>query len=299
MTLRHLRTSLLALTLMAFVGGCSKDEAEKPSEATSEKANKKDLSGLKDGMAKKPRNLTENPLLKKGELQVDPETLAPYSGRSFKLHADKKSVRSEGSYKEGRKHGLHTSYYEDGTKRSEFTYKDGKKHGPRAKFRGDGSKKEEWHFKEGKLHGLNTRYYKNGTKEREATFKEHKPHGLNTRYYKNGSKAWQARFEEGLITGLYEAWSADGNTYYKKVFKNGTGKKVRFRADGTKIEESYYKDGKKHGLNILYFPNGTKWLQTNYKEGEQHGLGTVYREDGTKERECQYTNNIKGECKEI
>jgi antitoxin component YwqK of YwqJK toxin-antitoxin module len=139
----------VVIVVLFCLVGCSKQEAEKPSEATSEEANTDEPAGLKEALAKKPRNLTENPLVKKGDQQVEPETLEPYSGKVFELHEDKKSVMREALLFNGKKHGLATFYYEDGNRASETHYKDGKKHGLYTSYREDGTKKVECQYTDG------------------------------------------------------------------------------------------------------------------------------------------------------
>ena len=104
----------------------------------------------KNAGAKKPRNLKENPLVKKGDQQVDPETLEPYSGRAFGLHDDKKSVAFEKFYINGKMHGLRTWYYnKNGNKWLEENWKDGKRHGLATVYREDGTKEKECQFTNG------------------------------------------------------------------------------------------------------------------------------------------------------
>ena len=153
----------LPVVLIVFVClmGCTKNK---------ERATAESSPGLKEAMAKKSRNLTEKPLLKKGDLHVDPETLKPYSGGVFELHEKKKVVRREYRLLNGKEHGLYTSYREDGAKSNEANYKDGKEHGRFTSFYKDGTKQNETHYKHGKLHGPHRAWDLDGKLIHEETF---------------------------------------------------------------------------------------------------------------------------------
>jgi antitoxin component YwqK of YwqJK toxin-antitoxin module len=223
--------------------GCSKQEAEKPSEATSEEATSDEPAGLKEALAKKPRNLTENPLLKKGDQQVEHESLEPYSGKVFELHEDKKSVMREALLFNGKRHRLHTWYYEDGTKHYETNFKEGKQHGLSASFYPDGTKRVETNYKEDKKHGQHRAWNRdgkliheedfqmgtgkwvlmrdNGTKSSETNYKEGKEHGLETSYYRDGTKRYESNFKEGKKHGLQTWYRKDGTKKEECEWSNG------------------------------------------------------------------------------
>ena len=65
----------------------------------------------------------------------------------------------EGSYKEGKKDGLWTNWYENGQKSSEITYKNGKQYIIRT-------------YKDGKREGFWTWWYANGQKFYEDVYKD-------------------------------------------------------------------------------------------------------------------------------
>ncbi len=63
-------------------------------------------------------------------------------------------------------------YYEDGQKWTEGTYKDGKLHGLLTVWYENGQKEKEGTYKDGKLHGLLTGWHENGQKSLEGTYKD-------------------------------------------------------------------------------------------------------------------------------
>lgn len=47
----------------------------------------------------------------------------------------------------------------------------------------------------------------------------------------------------------------------------------------------HYKDGKQHGLEIMWYENGQKYSEINHKDGTKHGLQTYWHENGQKQKE--------------
>ena len=165
-------------------------------------------SKIKEALAKKPRNLTTNPLVIKGVLFLDPETLEPYSGKVYEQGSGGK-LDWEGVLLNGKKHGLHTSYRTGGTKDKETNFKEGKQHGLDTSYNRDGTKSFETNYKEGKKHGLSVSYDANGTKTSESQFKdgtvvnrkfysEGEQHGTETWYYEDGTAKKECQYSNGV-----------------------------------------------------------------------------------------------------
>ncbi len=79
--------------------------------------------------------------------------------------------KSELTFKDGRKDGPWTKWYEDGKKRAEGTYKDGRGDGLEVYWYSNGKKKEEYNYKDGEADGPATWWLDNGEKEWEATYR--------------------------------------------------------------------------------------------------------------------------------
>ena len=208
---------LIAVAVLFCLIGCSKNTDNKASQSNEESNAKPVLKkamakqpqsnensqssatpGLKEAMAKPPRNLDKNPLLTKGDLEVDPNTLEPYSGKVLDFYEDKQTIRNEFLLLNGKMHGMATSYRNDGTKKENETYKEGKQHGLKTWYRKDGTKEQEAYFKEDKRHGLTTWYHKDETKKEDAHFKDGKQQGPQTWYRKDGTQVAQCEWSDGV-----------------------------------------------------------------------------------------------------
>mgnify|MGYP003978904189 CR=1 FL=1 len=71
------------------------------------------------------QSINDEKLIKKGRKKYHPDTNELYSGKVFKNRMGGEKD-FEGSYKDGKKDGLWTVWYENGQKKEEGTYKDGK-----------------------------------------------------------------------------------------------------------------------------------------------------------------------------
>lgn len=155
----------------------------------------------------------------------------------------------EGTYSNGNKHGIFTSYYDfamaslydknylgkvfgvdnyvngqlDGLQKM-FSYKTGTQQLIQQKTYSNGkqTKQEEW-FNNGKPkmvateNGQNVSYYESGQKATESTLKNGVPNGRVNEWYPNGKLSFTATFTEGKYIGEVIAYREDG-TVRKKAF---------------------------------------------------------------------------------
>ena len=115
----------------------------------------------------------------------------------------------EETYKDGKKDGLWTGWYDNGQKEVEGTYKDGKKDGLWTEWHINGQKLRESTYKNGKEDGLQTIWYENGEKE-EGIYKDDKKDGLWTGWYSNGQKLYERNYKDGKRISS-KKWNSDGS----------------------------------------------------------------------------------------
>ena len=80
----------------------------------------------------------------------------------------------EGNYKDGKRDGKWTSWYEDGLKLSEGNYKDGMKDGKWTSWYENGLKWTDRNYKDGKEDGKSTEWFANGQIKSEENYKDGK-----------------------------------------------------------------------------------------------------------------------------
>ena len=159
-------------------------------------------------------------------LKYHPETKELYSGKVFqnRMGGEKEFV---GSYKDGKKDGKWTEWFENGKKSAEETFKDGELNGKWTEWFENGKKEKEGTYKDGKYflsnhwdkngdikvkdgNGLFISWYENGQKASELTYKNGKPDGLWTNWYENGQKESEKTYKDGKLIS-YKYWNEDGS----------------------------------------------------------------------------------------
>ena len=143
----------------------------------------------------------------------------------------------------------------------------------------------------GKRDGKWTYWFNNGNKEMEINFRDGKQDGLGIRWYKNGQKMNELTYKDGILNGLYTHWREDGIKSEEGSFKGGRlhGLVTYWSwIDGKLYSESTYKDGKKRGLQIIYYKNGQIESEDIYKDDKKNGLSIFWSEKGEKLWEGRY-----------
>ena len=125
-----------------------------------------------------------------------PVSLRPLTGWAKMVNREGQ-LRNLEYYKDGKKDGLQTSWYENGQKYSEINHKDGTKHGLQTYWHENGQKQKEITLKDGGKHSTEIRWKKNGQKQVEITRKNGKKHGLETWWDEEGNIIQQKRYENG------------------------------------------------------------------------------------------------------
>ncbi len=123
------------------------------------------------------------------------------------------SIRGTADYVDGLKHGTEVLYrdHERRLKFSEAQYKEGKLHGVKTSWMSTGEKNLEEHYKDGRPHGKSTCWYKNG--QIQST-KEYATGQLSasTMFYENGVKAEETSDESR------RRWYPSGQLMLQKTF---------------------------------------------------------------------------------
>ena len=101
------------------------------------------------------------------------DTNEPYNGPVYSIYKSGE-IKTEGTFKNGKVHGLSTDRYKNNKKKSELNFKNGLNHGLQTFWYESGEKKEELNYIDGLRNGKWTTWYRNGKKKREGEEKEEK-----------------------------------------------------------------------------------------------------------------------------
>jgi antitoxin component YwqK of YwqJK toxin-antitoxin module len=196
------------------------------------------------------------------ELCYAPKGQAPYTGWMKTMREDGQ-IKEVTQYKDGKRDGLWTEWYENGQKAKQGCYSDS-------------------------MLGLFTWWYENGHKKEEGNHKDGMQHGIWTTWYENGQKRWETNFGNGAVLGLCKMWYQNGQKMSEVYWERGKKSAVSWKPNGVKCLLTNLKDG--NGVLILYNEDGSKKLLETFREGEKHGLEALWLENGRKEREGNWKN---------
>ncbi len=139
-----------------------------------------------------------------------------------------------------------TLYYKNGQKKSVSTFNDeGVKHGLFTTWDENGTKLDEVQYRLGKKEFV-TRYYENGQKKQTTTYNDEGAwHGLNTFWYENGTKGSEGQYEKGFRHGLFTTWDENGTKLDEVQYRLGKahGPSFTYHRSGTIQSQRIYADG--------------------------------------------------------
>ena len=166
------------------------------------------------------------PALAMGETMDD---LVITNGLYYKKYTEvpftgKVTGKTQGSFKNGKKHGFWVEYDRDGRVSKKVSNKNGKENTY-----------------------VEYRYYDNGQLHSKVTYKEGKEDGPWIEYHKNGKLDFKGTYKDGKRGGPWVYYHKDGQLRYKGNWKNDKrdGPWVSYHDDGQLKFKGNFKDGKK------------------------------------------------------
>ncbi len=219
-------------------------------------------------------------------------------------------VRGSGSYKNGKKHGVHREYDENGLVVSAIVYDEGREigtgligvngkiEGPWTSFHENGTVKEKGEYTEGSRSGKWEFYNKEGTLIQKGNYKKGKPDGLWKWYYENGSLRREESYLRGREDGESEEFDEEGELLSKGKFIDGL-KEGRWEYHiGDHNVIGNYTQGEKDGLWTGIYENGKKQFKGAFVRGFEKGKHRYYYDSGQLKQDGRYSSGRKdGEWK--
>lgn len=203
---------------------------------------------------------------------------------------------TEGSYKEGKKHGLFKINSKfDGKLKEEKSYKEGKLDGTSKTYFNDGKVETEKSYRMGKEDGKHLSYDFDGTLRMDHNYKDGRQVGKQYTFFKGTRELYETVYynEAGLKEGEYSSMFTFGAPYELGSYKNGqkNGRWTKFAESGDTLLIETYLNGKEDGLRVL-FSTGTGTREKEYcmKNDRKDGL---YREYNPSNGELKYEATYK------
>lgn len=143
----------------------------------------------------------------------------------------------------------------------------------------------------GKKQGKWKKTDEQGTCVYVGQFKDDKPYGIFTYFDTDGKKMTEVNFLNGGPVAYGKMYSVSGKLQAQGKYVNHEKDSTWtfYTEDGLLLSQEIYKNGKKEGKSVTYFP-GTKQPAeiTYYKNGLQDSAWVEYYEDGKKKGEGSY-----------
>ncbi|MCX7678946.1 MAG: hypothetical protein N2316_06980 [Spirochaetes bacterium] len=208
-----------------------------------------------------------------------------------KIFWDNGSLKGVGNFKQGKKDGEWTLYYQTtGEKFAIGPYKNDKQSGKWQFFYKSGQKLTEGEFDDDQRTGPWIEYYEKGEKKAEMSYviiNKIQPefgfterigvlHGPKTTYYPSGKVQKEETYREGALVGVAKEYYEDGKLKEISQFDGGEyhGMANSWWFSGKPKERGAYNRGKKNGIWQYYHSNGILHMKGEYKDNNQVGLWT-------------------------
>lgn len=176
----------------------------------------------------------------------------------------------------------------------------GKKEGSYIKYYDNNKVKYEGQFRNGVPYGKFTHYFDTGDVKAVVMFSDDGIISHTTSYYKNGKIMAQGKYINKVkdSTWNYYLNEASNPMISTETYSNGllNGESITYYSEsGDPAEIIEYKDDKKHGKLIKYFPDGLLMTESYYEDGQPHGQFLHYHPDGKLQIRGNYYKGIQSD----
>ncbi len=207
-------------------------------------------------------------------------------------------VQEEGTYRDGRRHGVVRGFHTDGSLRFEGRFDDGISAGDIVMHHKGGGVSTTETITGSDRQGVRTEYYEDGQPRSETAFRDGKRHGPETLWHRNGQKAQEGHHEAGRPTGEWRFYDEQGQLTSVKHHWMAAGEPVgwletAYRPGGQISMQSKVSivDGVQFGAITLWHPNGQQASLTESRAGLRHGRDVSWDASGRKRSEGTYVDD--------
>ncbi len=192
-----------------------------------------------------------------------------------------------------KRHGLHTTFYRNGTKVNTLTfYRNGKRHGLQKKLSISGKILKLTRWKNGQKHGVEKRFSYKGKLINLTNWVKGLKQGQEIRYFNSGEIMLKKLYNKNKIIGTARTYYKNGKLSSKAPYKNGKrhGYFIYYYKNGRVNFKQRYKNGKRQGPALSYYQNGRLSGKKNYVNGKASGYALTYHKNGRVKSKLKYVN---------
>ncbi|MDN3504472.1 MAG: hypothetical protein P0S95_02715 [Rhabdochlamydiaceae bacterium] len=210
------------------------------------------------------------------------------------VYGEDNSIREIKHFKNGKQHGSHTTYHENGQQKSKANFVDGKMEGPCLAYSSKGALCGEGVYKNGLAIGKHYRNHENG----QLAYLAHFDNDGNLlkpilEYNSQGQKIAQYSTDsDNARHGQFQLWHANGQLEMDYNYEHGkfNGTQTEYFSNGQLKRSAHYKDLLKHGSFKEYAENGQLVFDMTFECGIPVGDVREYFVDGSAKIIKRYEN---------
>lgn len=218
--------------------------------------------------------------------------------------------------KEGFKHGVWKTFYDDFSVKTEEIYVHGERNGIFKEYDKNGNVRSIRKFENDIEADANTvsplkykrDYYNNGQIKTEITFRNGKPEGIRRDFDEDGNVVKSCVYRNGVLVsegiilndgqkqGLWREYYNDGKLKSEGSYENNnkSGKwKYYYRNQVIEQTGNYNKKGQLSGKWLWYYPDSKLMREENFKRGKLDGMFVEYDSKGRIVEQGEYSEGLK------
>ncbi len=237
------------------------EEAVLEEEETPEKESEKEAASIEETSSpEEPASLEGSPLTEETAEEASPAVEAELSRQTEPAITGRKRTQQsngltayDGEYKDGKRDGFGSYYYQNGNLCYAGFWKDGQKDGLGVSFRNSDQALHIARWKEGKSDGFTALFDREGDLRYAGRMEGGKKQGAGVTYHREDGTLFVGSWENDLPTGLGSLFDPEGRLLYTGMWQDGkqNGHGTEFDENGDVVFSGEWKDGKYHN-GILY-----------------------------------------------
>ena len=182
-------------------------------------------------------------------------------------------------------------FFNDGSTESKFNFFHGQREGPYVSYYKNGDMRSKGQYKNGLQHGAWHFYFEEHSDQisRKGVYEQDDRVGVWYWYWPNNEKRMSITYHDGNWQGPYRLYDNTGALMVEYLFENDDIMSYRYK----QMDESYTKPYEAHYGNIqveAYYSNGQKSVKENFRDGYRHGNQIMYHSNGNLMSKISFVN---------
>lgn len=202
-----------------------------------------------------------------------------------------KMILEEGTYKNGARQDICTTYYPNGKIRLKGAYENGEKNGIWMVYDEEGELENRTAYLNNNLHGLD-QYYSGGLLRYETNFRDNLKDGTVTLYGEDKKVAGVFYYDQGTMTS-YTYEGKDGQLLPAIPVVKGTAAIKTYYKGGSKALEFNLVNNCYEGSQKLYYQNGLLAEDRYFSMDNFDGIYNRFNPDGSPLIRCNFKDNVQ------